>query len=346
MPCRRRGHLSLGAAHAAGRRLASRLRRCGRDRVLRCGLACGGGVPCGRLPAHLGGLGLCSLSLFALGRRGGRRARLLDAFAQVHHERAAHARLDPRVGVVRDAQAAAPQLGDGSGDAGLLGVEGLLAGLGLRSRGRLALLGFLAGAFLGLAGGTLGLLARPALGLLAGKPLGLLTLTRLAGLLLGKTLSLKLGLSLSLGLRLLGLLLATGLTGLGGLGGGLHAGPLCLSALGLLRALCLLACRLGRLRLGFVAGLLGLCRLLERLGKLGVAQHREQDAALLEDLDARRALEVPGLHHGPERLEAHVLGLHVVRLEGFLAALYGNLLAKAQLLAQQAIEVQSVSRCH
>ncbi len=117
----------------------------------------------------------------------------------------------------------------------------MLAGLGFRLCGRLALLGLPAGAFLSLAGGALRLLTRQAFGLLASEPLSLLALAGLTGLLLGEALCLKLSLSFSLSLGLAGLLLPAGLTGLGRLDRGLHAGPLVLASLGLRAGLSLLA---------------------------------------------------------------------------------------------------------
>ena len=190
-------------------------------------------------------------------------------------------------GVVGDAQTGL-ELGDGSRHAGALLVEGALTRFFASTLGSLAGFGLLACAFLGLAGLSLGCLAGNALCFLSGDALGFGTLGRLAGFPLGALLGLELCLGLSCGLGGLSLQLAALLTGLGGLDGCLHAGPLVLAALGsLASAFCLLACGLGCLGglCGglFLLGLLGL----KKLGvEFGVAQHGDEDAAFLEDLDA------------------------------------------------------------
>ena len=192
-------------------------------------------------------------------------------------------------GVVGDAQAAL-EFGDGSRHAGTLFVEGALARFFASTLGSLAGLGLLTCTFLGLAGLSFGRLAGNALCFLAGDALRLGAFGRLAGLPLGALLGLELCLGFSRSLGGLGLQLAALLTGLGGLDGCLHAGPLVLAALGssLASAFCLLAggfgCLGGLCGGFFLLGLLGL----KKLGvEFGVAQHGDEDAAFLEDLDAR-----------------------------------------------------------
>ena len=250
-------------------------------------------------------------------------------------------------GIVGDAQAAL-ELGDGSRHAGTLFVEGALARLLASTLGCLAGLGLLTCAFLGLTGLSFGCLAGNALRFLAGDALGFGTLGRLAGLPLGALLGLELCLGLSRSLGGLGLQLAALLTGLGGLDGCLHAGPLVLAALGsLASAFCLLACGLGCLGglCGglFLLGLLGL----KKLGvEFGVAQHGDEDAAFLEDLDARRPLEMLGFEHRAGRVETDVGRLHVVGRQHLLGAFNGDLLAVAELLAQQTIDIEAVAWGH
>ena len=250
-------------------------------------------------------------------------------------------------GVVGDAQAGL-ELGDGSCHAGALLVEGALTCFLAGTLGRLAGLGFLTCAFLGLAGFSFGRLSGNALRFLAGDALGFGTLGRLAGLPLGALLGLELCLGLSRSLGGLGLQLAALLTGLGGLDGCLHAGPLVLAALGsLASAFCLLAGGLGCLGglCGglFLLGLLGL----KKLGvEFGVAQHGDEDAAFFENLDARRSLEVLGFEHRAGRVEADVGRLYVVGRQHLFGAFNGDLLAVAELLAQQTIDIEAVARGH
>ena len=250
-------------------------------------------------------------------------------------------------GIVGDAQAGL-KLGDGGRHAGALLVEGALARLFAGALSRLACFSFLACAFLSLAGLSFGCLAGNALRFLSGDALGFGTLGRLAGFPLGALLGLEFCLGLSRSLGGLGLQLAALLTGLGGLDGCLHAGPLVLAALGsLASAFCLLACGLGCLGglCGgfFLLGLLGL----KKLGvEFGVAQHGDEDAAFLEDLDARRPLEMLGFEHRAGRVEADIGRLYVVGRQHFLGTFNGDLLAVAELLAQQTIDIETITWGH